>query len=313
MNGPMAGLRSPWLPELAAATGAILGGSAVVATRFGVADGDPLALAFLRHVIAAAILLPLALWHFRFRPRIAPTDLVALIGLALLQFAVFGWLFAAALAYIPAARGSIVLATMPLLTLTLASAFGRERLTRAKLAGVAIAFAAIAFALGERADASHPQAWQGDLLMAVAALAGSLYNTLAGIYLRRYPAIAVTGLSVPIGAFGLAVAITVSGKLGDLAALGTSGWLAGAYLGSIGGALCFFLWIWALERTTPTRVAVMVTLNPLSAAMLGWAALSEPLTLRLLIGLVGVMGGIVLANWRARAIAVPAPEPLPPG
>ena len=310
----MAAHKTSWLPELAAATGAILGGSAVVATRFGVGEGDPLIIAFLRHYIAAVILLPLALYHFRFRLRIAPADVLPLVALALIQFALFGWLFAASLSYIPAARGSIVLATMPLLTLTLASVLGLEQLTRAKLAGVAIAFAAIAIALGERAHATHPQAWLGDLLMVTAALAGSIYNALAGIYLRRYPALVVTGLSVPIGAVGLAVAVTFSGQLGELAQLSTSTWLASAYLGSIGGAVCFFLWIWALERTTPTRVAVMVTLNPLSSALIAWLALSEPITLRIIIGLVGVMGGIALANWRPRPApaTVVAPEPLPP-
>ena len=45
-------------------------------------------------------------------------------------------------------------------------------------------------------------------------------------------------------------------------------WLAGVYLGVAGGALAFILWVLALERATPTRVATTMTVNPVAAALL---------------------------------------------
>lgn len=67
------------------------------------------------------------------------------------------------------------------------------------------------------------------------------------------------------------------------------------YLGVIGGALTFFLWVFALGRTTPTRVAISVTINPVVAALLGILALGEPLGWPLLAGLAAVAAGIGLA------------------
>jgi drug/metabolite transporter (DMT)-like permease len=35
---------------------------------------------------------------------------------------------------------------------------------------------------------------------------------------------------------------------------------------SFGGAAAFYLWVFALERTTPTRVANTMTVNPIAAS-----------------------------------------------
>jgi drug/metabolite transporter (DMT)-like permease len=68
---------------------------------------------------------------------------------------------------------------------------------------------------------------------------------------------------------------------------------------TIGGAVTFFLWIWALEHTTPSRVAITVTMNPVAAVILGALVLAEPVTWRLLLGLAAIIAGITAANWSA--------------
>ena len=69
-------------------------------------------------------------------------------------------------------------------------------------------------------------------------------------------------------------------------------------LSVFGGALGFSLWIWALQRSTPSQVAVFIALNPVTAVLLGAVLLHEPITAFFLTGLVCVIGGIALANWR---------------
>jgi drug/metabolite transporter (DMT)-like permease len=70
------------------------------------------------------------------------------------------------------------------------------------------------------------------------------------------------------------------------------------FLGVCGGALAFGLWIWALRHSTPSRVAVFLALNPITAIMLGVVLLGEPVTLRLALALVMVLAGIQLASRR---------------
>ena len=63
-----------------------------------------------------------------------------------------------------------------------------------------------------------------------------------------------------------------------------------------GGALAFILWVMALQRASPTRVANTMTVNPIAAALLAERLVGEPLTLDLLLGLVAVFAGIWIAT-----------------
>lgn len=82
---------------------------------------------------------------------------------------------------------------------------------------------------------------------------------------------------------------------GGFAAVGGFGppqWLAIGSLGLFGGAAIFFLWSPALQRTTPTKVAVSVTVNPVTASLVGVVSLGEPIGWALLASLVMVFAGI---------------------
>jgi drug/metabolite transporter (DMT)-like permease len=67
------------------------------------------------------------------------------------------------------------------------------------------------------------------------------------------------------------------------------------------GALGFYLWVFALERATPTRVANTITVSPIAAALLGAVLLGEPIGPSLVIGVVAVGAGIWIASTERRA------------
>ena len=73
----------------------------------------------------------------------------------------------------------------------------------------------------------------------------------------------------------------MTGRGAVLASFHTPQWIAGLSLGIGGGALAFILGGLALERTTPTRVATTMTVNPVAAALLAgtcwWANRSPPI------------------------------------
>ena len=293
----MKGLPLPFLAVLAAGFSAMIGGSAVVATRLAVPESNALAVTFLRFFGASTLMLAYTLP--RAKIRIEWRDMPAIVVLGLLQFALFAWFFSAALQYVPAARGALVLSTQPLLTLALAVLLKRERYTWAKAAGGVVALLGVAFALGDRVAVSGADALRGDLLMFGAAVTGSIYNVTSGFYLRKYPSLVLCSVMLPVGALALLAAIVIGGDFSGFTGFSWRGWCAIAYLMTIGGAVTFFLWIWALEHTTPSRVAITVTRNPVAAVILGALVLSEPVGWRLLVGLAAIIAGITVANWSA--------------
>ncbi len=285
------------LPVLAAATASILGGTAVVFTRMLVGVSDATSVAFLRSAGAAIVL---AAFVFGVRAvRFAPRELVQMSALGVMMFGAFGWLFSAGLAYVPAARGAVVLATMPILTLVIAALFGRELLTWPKALGAAFALAGVVIALGDKAVAG-PEAWRGDLYMALAAFLGASHAVLSSVALRRHAAVPVLAVQVMAGTVVLGLVLAVRGDASGLVSFSGFEWLGVFWLLFVAGLPSYLLWFWALERAPASAVALTVSLNPISAAILGALFLAEPVTARLMAGLACVIAGIVLAN-RARA------------
>jgi drug/metabolite transporter (DMT)-like permease len=98
------------------------------------------------------------------------------------------------------------------------------------------------------------------------------------------------------GAAALLPIGVLTGRVAVLSTFGVPQWITGVYLGVGGGALAFILWVLALERTTPTRVANTMTVNPIAAGLLATQLVGEPITLNLVIGLVAVFVGIWIAT-----------------
>jgi drug/metabolite transporter (DMT)-like permease len=102
------------------------------------------------------------------------------------------------------------------------------------------------------------------------------------------------------GSACVAVIALANGGFTVLGDYGTPQWLTILYLGAIGSALSFFLWVSALERTTPTRVASTLTLNPVTASLLAAVILDEPIGLNLVVGIAAVLTGIWIASTESK-------------
>jgi drug/metabolite transporter (DMT)-like permease len=293
---------------LAAVLSSALGGTSIGATRFLVNAIDPLAIGSFRFGIGVILLLPVALVQsHRWPPR---RDWLAVMGLGLLFFAAFPVLFNASLIFTTAARGALALSTLPLLTMVVGAALGSEPLTARKATGVLVAFTGVAMALLTGLTDAPDGAWRGDLLMVAAALCMALYSIWSKPVIARSGPIPFTTLAMAAGAGVLVVLARLNGSFAPVEAFGSPQWLGVLYLGAFGSALTFYLWAFALERTTPTRVAISVTVNPIAASLVGATLLGEPLSWNLVAGIVTVFIGIWIATTQSRTNSDPALQEL---
>jgi drug/metabolite transporter (DMT)-like permease len=283
---------------LAAVASSSLGGLSVAVTRLVVGATDPITLGAFRFGIGSLLLLPIA-WRQKDRwPNVSA--LAPIAGLGLLFFGLFPILFNASLIYTTAARGSLALSTLPVLTMLVAAMLNAERLTRWKTAGVIVATGGVAVALVSNLGDAPPGAWRGDLLMIAAALCMALYSVWSKPLTKTYGTIVYTAIAMSFGATALVCLAWLRGGFAATAAFGPVEWSAVGFLGIFGGAATFLLWSYALERTTPTRVAISVTVNPIVSATFAAYALGEPITINLVLGLLLVAAGIMLATANVR-------------
>jgi drug/metabolite transporter (DMT)-like permease len=270
-----------------------LGGLAAVATRFVVGAVDPVTIAAFRFGGGFLCLLPIAL-ALRVRwPKREDWIGVALLGL--MFFAAFFIVYNIALAYTTVGRATLALSTLPLLTMVVAAALGAEPLTARKTSGVLIAMAGVALALATGLGAAPPGAWRGDLLMVGGTLMMAFYNVWSRPFIARSSPLGFVTACMGCGGASLVVLAVLTGGFAVTREFAAPQWAAVGYLAALGGAAAFYLWILALELTTPTRVANTMAVNPLAASIGAALVLGEPIGLNVLLGIVAVFVGI----WRA--------------
>lgn len=272
-----------------------------MASRFVVAEVPPLTLAMLRYALGFACLLPFALqaWR-RQRVPVRTRDLVAMAALGIGQFGILIAFLNWGLRTVPAGPAALIFGLFPLLTLLLAAALGRERLTPRLLGGVLLSIAGVAFSLLPKLGEGGAGQWSGELAVFVSACIGALCSVLYRPYLQRYPTLPVSAFAMLASVAFLAVVALHEDWPARTASLSSGAWAGVGFIG-VSSAVGYFWWLYALKHESPTRVSVFLALNPVTAALLGWGLLAETVAPSLAAGLVLIALGLWLATRPAPA------------
>jgi len=283
---------------VAALLSSALGGTAAAITRYAIGATDPVTLASFRFGIAFLLVLPIALVLGSKWP--VGRDWLGVAGLGVLFFAVFFVLYNVSMSHTTAARGSLALSTLPLTTMLVAALLGYEKLTTRKTIGVLIAIGGVAAALATGLADAPADAWRGDLIMLGGTFIMALYSVWSRPFMSRSSRLGFLAAGMGFGSAASALLAWHSGGLAATQGFDAAQWIAVLCLGIFGGAAAFYLWVYALERTTPTRVANTMTINPIAASLLAAVLVGEPLGVNLLVGIGAVGFGIWIASTEGR-------------
>ena len=285
------------LPTLAILLCHFLTGTASVCTRYLVSFLDPVEIAFLRYLFGGLALLPL---FYFYRVNVLNRVMVLkIISLGVLFFAVFPFLFSWAFVYTNAARGALVLATMPIWTMIILKIMGYEKASGLSVIATCLALVGLAVALSDKLfeDSAEITLFKGELIMLVTALVGAIYSIFSRKVLRYIPASNFTPIAMLAGCSFLLPFAYHNGITVDYKALSSFQMGIMAYLGVFAGGLAFFLFNWSLNRTTATFATLFVTVNPVTAIFLGNLFLDETIKQNFIIGVLIVFAGLGLAVY----------------
>ena len=105
----------------------------------------------------------------------------------------------------------------------------------------------------------------------------ALYNVWSRPLMARSSMLGFLAAGMGCGAAASVLLAWATGGFAVDARVRHAQWIAMLCLGVFGGAAAFYLWVYALERTTPTRVANTMTVNPIAASLLAAVLIGEPL------------------------------------
>jgi len=272
-------------------------GSTYLAIRYAVETIPPLVTAGIRHTVAGGILLAWAVAR-GYRPKREHWAAGFIVG-ALFFLMGHGSLHWAE-QHVGSGLAALLIATEPMFILVLAWASGQQKISRLSALGLAFGVIGVAILTGVSAKDTS-------LLGMIAVLAGSL-SWAAGVVISprlKLPTDALARTAVPLvcGAVMLLAAAGVTGEFQSLhwSEVSLKSILGLAYLIVFGSIVAFTAYTWLLQRCPPTLVATHTYANPIVAVLLGWLLASEPLTARVALASVAILGAIVLIRRGERA------------
>lgn len=263
----------------------------------------PVGMAFFRWIGAFSLILPFAWPHLKRDWGTALASWPWVLVLAACGIGAFNTLLYVGLQYTQAINSLLMQSTMPALIAVLSFFFFRQRITAFQSLGVVVSLAGVVMIV----SGGHPERLlaldlnQGDLWVFVAVVVYAIYS----VFLQKRPAIHPLGfvaLTFFIGGAMLAPFAAWEawglGKVMDWSHPYT--WLAVGYVSvfpSIFSYLCFNRGVELLGANT---AGLFIHLNPLFGSLLAIAFLGETFALYHGLGMALILGGIFLANKRAK-------------
>jgi drug/metabolite transporter (DMT)-like permease len=194
------------------------------------------------------------------RRDLARLVLYSLLGVVLNQF-----LYVKGLSLSTAVNAALLNATIPVFTLLVGALLGKDRLTPRVTIGTLVAAAGVVYLIDPLRASLGGDAMKGNLLLVGNTACYGAYLAVSQDVFRRYGALtAMTWLfaigsiaAVPFGGYQLAQT--------DFASVGLLVWLVLVYTVLVQTVGAYYLNAWALERVSPSTVAVYIYLQPLFA------------------------------------------------
>ena len=279
----------------------LIWGTPYLLIKVAVSDIRPVTLVFLRTVIGALILVPIALARGNFGPALRHWRWIVLY--TAVEIAVPWFLVSDAELRLSSSLAALLIAATPFVGVVLGKLTGSDdRFDARRLFGLVVGFVGVAVLVGLNVSVRDLGAAGEIGIVAICYAVGPL---IISRKLAEAPPIGVVAMSVllpaivyaPLGLSHLPAAIPPPQVL-----------LAIGLLGVVCTALAFLLFFALISEVGPVRATIITYVNPAVALALGVALLGEPLTLGAVAGFALILAGLFLATRRKRT-ARPTREP----
>jgi len=231
--------------------------------------------------------------------KIAPRHWYYFFGSGVCSLVFFNWCYFNAISTSSMSVAAVLLYTAPVFVTILSALFFRESITVNKLLALALTFGGCILVTGLLPLGRQSVSMTTILFGLGSGFGYALYSIFSKFALRHYSSATVTCYTF---LFAAAASLPLSGLHRDLAVFGD--WRA--VVGGLGiGILCcilpYLLYTEGLNHAEAGKAAIMATIEPFVAALLGIAVYREAVTPFKLLGMAAIFSAILLLNRRKKS------------
>lgn len=264
---------------------------AYVLTRLALRYFSTNALGFLRYLTASCVLLVLAAATRMNLP--AGKDIPWLIAAGACGFFLYMIAFNRGQAQVTAATGSVVIATVPVMTALLARVVYQERLRSYQWAAIGVEFAGVALLtlMNSGFSVNGGLAW-----LFLAAVLLSVYHLIQRRLTKRYTAFQTSAYSIFFGT--VLLGLSAPGAIWELAGASAAQWAYLAVLGVCSSAIAYVSWAKAFSKAEKTsQVSNYMFLTPFLTSLLGFLMAGEVPDRATVLGGAVILAGALIFNF----------------
>jgi drug/metabolite transporter (DMT)-like permease len=258
---------------------------------------DPMSFNAMRFGISIVLMVGILIWKGGYKP-VPLRDVPALFALGLLGNTAYQLFFIFGLNLTHSANASVMLGTIPVWVALVSHFFFDEKMTRGRFFGVSLTFGGILLILtGSGKELSFGSGTlYGDMLTLASALVFGTYTVLSKDFLKRYPPLQLTVMSMVSGGGVLVLAAIPDLIVLDYASIPMGAWLGVTYSGLLSVGLAYIIWNYALNQVGAVRTATYQNLVPVLGLLIGFFLMGEPLAALQMMGSLVVIGGIIVTR-----------------
>ncbi len=230
--------------------------------------------------------------------RISPRHWYLFFGTGVCSLVFFNWCYFTAIRRSSMAVAAVLLYTSPVFVTLLSALFFHERITPVKIAALAVTFAGCALVTGLFPLGQESVSGTTVLIGLGAGFGYALYSIFGKLALEKYSSSTITFYTM---AFAGVFALPVSGLLRHPGVLLDWRVPAGGISVSVVCTIAaYLLYTDGLKYAQAGRAAILATVEPFVAAVLGIVLFHEQMTLYKALGMAAIFGAILLLNLPER-------------
>ena len=282
-------------PALILLAGCFWGSMGLFVRRLGAFGFSSSQIVCIRLTLAALVFCGLLLARERAGFGIPLRDLPLFLGLGFGSILFFTVCYFTAITMMPLSTAAILLYTSPIWVTLLSALLFHEKLDAAKLTALCMAFGGCVLVSGLGGGGLT---LRGLLLGLGAGLGYGLYSILGSIALRRYSPFTVTAWTFLIAGIG-ALSICRPAQMLALIGAGVSPALTVLFFlltAVVTAFIPFLSYTLGLRSVEAGKAAILATVEPMVASLLGVVVFREALSLSAALGILLILGAIVLLS-----------------
>lgn len=251
---------------------------------------------FYRVLLVSVLYAIVLLFKLDIFKKVTPKDWLIFLLVGFLNIPINQYLYLVSLELTEAPNVAFAYSLVPAFVLIIAVSFFKEKTTKLKLLGIAVAVVGTVLLLLNKGFDINNLSTKGDILALLASLSWALYTILGKPLVEKYGAIFTTGVAMIFGLF-LYIPIfhflPVHYSISDISA---KNWWEIFYLGAITSGVGYTIWYYALQKIDASKVSVFNNIQPILTTILAYFILDNAINANFVVAGVLIIAGVIITQ-----------------